>query len=152
MASDEFETLRKQMANDTAARVENFGVPDRFIDGNDVHLWSAMGIVVPNVGQTERFSWPEVVPVQSESGASLGAARILPYHDNLVAYATLDYSCPERLDFQNGAEFAFVARVTKISVEVAQNDDDADVTTYHIGRLVLSQTDDPAMFIDTYVE
>lgn len=104
MNDSEFKALQAQMAADHQSRVDNFGVPDRFIQSGDIKFWRFGGIVVPNVLREERFSWPDLVPVMT-GDAQIGVARIFPHGTDLVASVSADAACPERLDWELGVDF-----------------------------------------------
>lgn len=107
MNDNEFKQLQAQLAADHQSRVDNFGVPDRFIQSDDVKFWRFGGVVVPDVLRNERFSWPDLVPVKSGE-TQIGVARIFPYGPDLVASVSADFACPERLDWELGVDFSLM--------------------------------------------
>lgn len=102
---NEFDILKANMAAKTTQTIAEFGIPDKVILSEDVKFWHITGVAVPHVSKFERVSWPDIVPVFS-GGAVIGAARLFPKGKDIVATVTLPYETPERLDSENGKDFA----------------------------------------------
>lgn len=106
--SDIFEEARERHIKN----VSDFGIPDRFIDGNEEKVWRIRGLLYEEVDRSSRLSWPPLVPVYRSwnNKETIGMATLYPVHGNqLEATATLAYSIPERLDFENGQAFELIA-------------------------------------------
>lgn len=137
MTTESFEKLKLVFDEAHRRTLTNFGIPERFIDGDDVKIWNFRVVVIPHVQRTERFSWPDLVPVFSGE-KQIGGARIVPVGDNLVAIASVDYSCPERLDWENGQDYSVVVRKAQ----------GTDASTCRIGSLELVPAEDDVFVID----
>lgn len=146
MSWDDF---KKQMEEAHKRAQAEFANTERIVTQDDVKFWEIEAIVVWGVDSVvEQFHWPDVVPVFNSDLIPIGAASITPQNTNsgvahLVARATVDYSIPERLDYDNG---------TPIFVGIRDNYGEVihrgGKTTYQIKGLVLGGSEDTASLLD----
>lgn len=104
MMEDFVEQARKRHEQN----ILEFGIPERFIDGNDEKLWRFTAILLDDV-RDERFSWPDLVLVKNEIEETIGTATLFPAKGNEIhCFATVQYNIPERLDHELGTPFEVI--------------------------------------------
>lgn len=129
-----FDDFKKQMEELHKRNVQAMGPTERLVLQEDVKLWHITATIVRKVDRTERFRWPDIVPVTDASGTVIGAASILPSGDNLMAQATVDYNTPERLDYENGRTLFLYGEDEGITYL-------EDLYEYEIPKLVLTDNE-----------
>lgn len=84
--------------------VEDFGVPERFIDGSDVKFWRFIGLVIDTLVRPVQVAWPDIVPVFSGKNL-IGHATLYPHNNEIWARVSATADIPERLDYEMGVPF-----------------------------------------------